>query len=139
MFRRQRRADGRSGMSRALHDPGLRRERGKRFQWSVTVLERSRPVAASRTGTGIRFRRFLGDLTKLCDAGADEGTIRARASASLHDLVSADDWLPAEFAKPDPANYRRYLLYCDPLNGSRWSASSGGPASIPQSTTTPCG
>jgi 3-mercaptopropionate dioxygenase len=62
-----------------------------------------------------RFRRFLGDLTRLCDAGADEETIRACAGASLHDLVSADDWLPAKFAKPDPVHYRQYLLYCDPL------------------------
>jgi predicted metal-dependent enzyme (double-stranded beta helix superfamily) len=62
-----------------------------------------------------RFRRFLGDLTRLCDAGADEAEIRARAGASLRAVVSVDDWLPAEFAKPDPAQYRQYLLFCDPL------------------------
>ena len=62
-----------------------------------------------------RFRRFLGDLTRLCDAGADEKAIREHAGASLRDVVAADDWLPPEFCEPDPANYRQYLLYCDPL------------------------
>ena len=62
-----------------------------------------------------RLRRFLGDMTGLCEAGADEGIIRAQAGASLRDLVNTDDWLPLEFAKPDPAHYRQYLLYCDPL------------------------
>jgi 3-mercaptopropionate dioxygenase len=62
-----------------------------------------------------RLRRFLGDLTRLCDAGAGEAAIRDEGGASLRALVAADDWLPAEFAAPDPAQYRQYLLYCDPL------------------------
>ena len=62
-----------------------------------------------------RFRRFLCDLTKLCDAGADEAEIREHAGASLRALVAADDWLPPEFCEADPAIYRQYLLYCDPL------------------------
>jgi 3-mercaptopropionate dioxygenase len=62
-----------------------------------------------------RFRSFLEDMTRLCDRGADEETIRAHGGASLRELVSADDWLPAEFAKPDAMHYRQYLLYCDPL------------------------
>ena len=62
-----------------------------------------------------RLRRFLGDLTRLCDAGADETAIREQGGAALRALVAADDWLPAEFAEPDPAHYRQYLLYCDPL------------------------
>lgn len=62
-----------------------------------------------------RLRRFLGDVTRLCDAGADESAIRERAGASLRALVAQDDWLPPEFAEPDPAQYRQYLLYCDPL------------------------
>jgi 3-mercaptopropionate dioxygenase len=57
----------------------------------------------------------LGDLTRLCDAGAEEAELREQGAASLRDLVAADDWLPAEFAEPDPAQYRQYLLYCDPL------------------------
>jgi 3-mercaptopropionate dioxygenase len=62
-----------------------------------------------------RFRKFLRDLTQLADARAGEDQIRAQAGASLQALVSADDWLPPEFAAPDPAHYRQYLLYCDPL------------------------
>ena len=62
-----------------------------------------------------RLRHFLCDLTRLCDAGADEDAIRAEGGASLRDLVAADDWRPPEFAAPDPAQYRQYLLYCDPL------------------------
>ena len=76
-------------------------------------------AAANLRGEGVdglvRFRRFLGDLTRLCDATADEVAIRAQAGAWLRDLVAADDWLPDEFAAPDPAHYRQYLLYCDPL------------------------
>lgn len=62
-----------------------------------------------------RFRRFLCDLTTLCDRGADEGEIREHAGASLRNLVAADDWLAPEFCEPDPVHYRQYLLYCDPL------------------------
>jgi predicted metal-dependent enzyme (double-stranded beta helix superfamily) len=61
-----------------------------------------------------RLRRFLCDLTTLVEAGAEEGAILDRGAASLRALVSADDWLPPEFAQPDPAQYRQYLLYCDP-------------------------
>ena len=61
------------------------------------------------------FRRFLYDLTRLCDAGADEAEIRVEGGALLRELVAADDWLPPEFCEPDPHRYRQYLLYCDPL------------------------
>src|SRR5579871_2273856 len=62
-----------------------------------------------------RLRRFVCDLTRLCDAGADEAAIRDEGGTSLRALVAADDWLPEEFARPDPMHYRQYLLYCDPL------------------------
>ncbi len=62
-----------------------------------------------------RLRQFLGDLTRLCDAGADERRIREEGGESLRLLVAADDWLMPEFAEPDPTIYRQYLLYCDPL------------------------
>ena len=62
-----------------------------------------------------RFRHFLCQLTRLCDAGAEESEIIEQGGTSLRALVSADDWLPSEFAEPDPEHYRQYLLYCDPL------------------------
>jgi 3-mercaptopropionate dioxygenase len=62
-----------------------------------------------------RFRRFLCDLTRLCDAKADECDIRVHGGAALRELVAADDWLAPEFCEPDLNSYRQYLLYCDPL------------------------
>ena len=62
-----------------------------------------------------RLREFLCNLTQLCDRGAGEGEIREHGGAALRALVARDDWLPPEFAEPDPAHYRQYLLYCDPL------------------------
>jgi 3-mercaptopropionate dioxygenase len=62
-----------------------------------------------------RLRPFLRELTKLCSADAGEGEICEQGTRWLSDLVSIDDWLPPEFAEPDPAQYRQYLLYCDPL------------------------
>src|SRR5215469_16077281 len=62
-----------------------------------------------------RLRRFVCELTALSDAGASEAKLLDCAAASLRELVSVDDWLPPEFAAPDPAQYRQYLLYCDPL------------------------
>ncbi|HTZ35762.1 MAG TPA: cysteine dioxygenase [Stellaceae bacterium] len=60
------------------------------------------------------LRRFIGELTELLDASADEPAILARGAAALGRLVADDDWLPPEFAQPDPERYRQYLLHCDP-------------------------
>jgi len=61
-----------------------------------------------------RLRRFIGELTRLVEAGADEPSIIEQGGAALRNLVAADDWLPPEFAEPNPEHYRQYLLYCDP-------------------------
>ncbi|WP_430625018.1 cysteine dioxygenase [Rhizorhabdus histidinilytica] len=53
----------------------------------------------------------LRDFVRAFAAGLDE-PIEARARL-LRDLVARDDWLPAEYAEPDPARYRQYLLHCD--------------------------
>jgi hypothetical protein len=60
------------------------------------------------------LRRFIGELTGLLDAKADETTILERGGAALRALVASDSWLPDEFAEPNPDSYRQYLLYCDP-------------------------
>ena len=61
-----------------------------------------------------RLRCFIGVLTGLVDRGADEAAILNHGGAALRALVAADDWLPPEFAEPNPESYRQYLLYCDP-------------------------
>ena len=62
-----------------------------------------------------RLRRFVCGLTRLADAGFGETKMLEEGGAAMRELVAADDWLPPEFAEPDPAQYRQYLLYCDPL------------------------
>jgi 3-mercaptopropionate dioxygenase len=57
-----------------------------------------------------RLRRLVSDPTALANANADEAELLGRAGASLRNLVSVDDWLPPEFAEPDPVQYRQYLL-----------------------------
>ena len=37
----------------------------------------------------------------------------ARGAELLRQLVSHDDWLPNEFAHPDPQRYQQYLLHVD--------------------------
>jgi 3-mercaptopropionate dioxygenase len=81
-------------------------------------------LAASWVGTLIwggimangigRLRQFIGDLTEILDAGAEEATLLETGGAALRALVASDDWLPPEFAEPNPEQYRQYLLYCDP-------------------------
>jgi predicted metal-dependent enzyme (double-stranded beta helix superfamily) len=61
-----------------------------------------------------RLRRFIADFTALADAAPPEAAILADGGALLAALVRHDDWLPEAFAKPDPARYSQYLLYCDP-------------------------
>src|SRR5947209_5874380 len=62
-----------------------------------------------------QFRTFLCEITKLCDAQPKECEMRDHGGAALRALVAKDDWLPDEFCQPDPASYRQFLLYCDPL------------------------
>jgi predicted metal-dependent enzyme (double-stranded beta helix superfamily) len=63
-----------------------------------------------------RFRGFVRDFTMLIErAQNDEARILDRGSALLSQLVSHDDWLPDECAKPHPDHYQQYLLHCDPL------------------------
>jgi predicted metal-dependent enzyme (double-stranded beta helix superfamily) len=57
-----------------------------------------------------RLRRFIGEFAGVRDD--DVGAFGARV-ALLEDLVSSDDWLPPEYAVPDPVRYRQYLLHCD--------------------------
>ena len=55
-------------------------------------------------------------MTRLVERhGADEPRMLDEGARLLGALVSRDDWLPEEFARPSPESYRQYLLHCDPL------------------------
>ena len=60
-----------------------------------------------------RLRDFIGELAGLVDTAPDEAALLAQAAPLLQELVAHDDWLPDEYAEPDPARYRQYLLHCD--------------------------
>ncbi len=61
-----------------------------------------------------KFERFVREFTQLIDAGADEAKVLSDGKALLAELVSKDDWLPEDYAKPHPQYYQQYLLHADP-------------------------
>lgn len=63
-----------------------------------------------------RLRGFVQELTRLVELhGVNEARMLDEGERCLRALVTHDDWLPDEFARPSPTSYRQYLLYCDPL------------------------
>jgi predicted metal-dependent enzyme (double-stranded beta helix superfamily) len=63
-----------------------------------------------------RLRDFVVAATRIVeDASNDEAAQLAATTPLLADLVRHDDWLPDEYAAPDPKFYRQYLLHADPL------------------------
>ncbi|MNE21993.1 Cysteine dioxygenase type I [compost metagenome] len=60
-----------------------------------------------------RLRAFIGALAELIDSNPREGDLLHRGGKLLGQLVSHDDWLPEEFARPDPERYQQYLLHAD--------------------------
>jgi predicted metal-dependent enzyme (double-stranded beta helix superfamily) len=48
------------------------------------------------------------------EAGQDETVVFSEGRDLLRELASEDDWLPNEFAMPDPDTYQQFLLFCDP-------------------------
>ncbi|MDV6250372.1 cysteine dioxygenase [Vibrio sp. EA2] len=63
-----------------------------------------------------RLGDFVRSFTQLIEqVGQDEEHIFADGKVLLTELISHDDWLPDEFAQPNPEYYQQYLLYCDPL------------------------
>jgi predicted metal-dependent enzyme (double-stranded beta helix superfamily) len=62
-----------------------------------------------------RFQAFVVAFTGLVDeVGDDEVAIFTEGKRLLMDLIDHDDWLPEQFAEPDPEGYHQYLLHCDP-------------------------
>lgn len=62
-----------------------------------------------------RLRDFITALADFLDTSPDEPAILQHGSNLLHRLVEHDDWLPEEFARPDPERYQQYLLHADSL------------------------
>lgn len=63
------------------------------------------------------LRAFVCSMTRLVECrGNDEPDVLEPARDLLAGLVRQDDWLPDCFAEPDPARYRQYLLYGDPMD-----------------------
>lgn len=63
------------------------------------------------------FDQFVRSFTQLVDnAEGNEAQILAQGRQLLADLVSRDDWLPSQYAQPDPLFYQQYLLHADPTD-----------------------
>jgi predicted metal-dependent enzyme (double-stranded beta helix superfamily) len=60
-----------------------------------------------------RLRAFIGALAELIDSNPREGDLLHRGGKLLGQLVSHDDWLPEDFARPNPERYQQYLLHAD--------------------------
>jgi predicted metal-dependent enzyme (double-stranded beta helix superfamily) len=60
------------------------------------------------------LKAFVDELTGLVERGLPEAELHERARDAMKALVSRDDWLPADLAKPHPQYYQQYLLYADP-------------------------
>jgi 3-mercaptopropionate dioxygenase len=60
-----------------------------------------------------RLRRFVLNFAALLDDGPAETDILARGGVLLRRLVAHDDWLPDDFARPNPTSYQQFLLHCD--------------------------
>lgn len=63
------------------------------------------------------LREFVCSMTRLVESrGNAEADVLEPARDLLAGLVRRDDWLPDAFAEPDPARYRQFLLYGDPMD-----------------------
>jgi len=63
-----------------------------------------------------RFRDFVQSFTQfIADVGHEEERVFADGKAFLSELITHDDWLPEQFANPNPGRYQQYLLHCDPM------------------------
>ena len=60
-----------------------------------------------------RLRVLVVGFAELIESTTDEQAILEQGASLLSNLVTHDDWLPSEYAKPDPTRYQQYLLHCD--------------------------
>lgn len=69
-----------------------------------------------------RFTHFLDTMDALVASTSDEATILDAGESALKALISHDDWLPEDLARPGADKYQQYLLYADPAG--RYSVQS---------------
>ena len=60
-----------------------------------------------------RLRDFAIAFGRLIDTDPGEPRILEEGGGLLRGLVARDDWLPDDFAKPNPERYQQYLLHLD--------------------------
>lgn len=61
------------------------------------------------------FRDFVQSMTDLVNRDLSEPDMLVFARPLLVDLLRRDEWLPAQYAQPNPDRYQQYLLHCDPM------------------------
>lgn len=67
----------------------------------------SKPIKISR------LRHFVHDFASLLSQTAQEQHLLEQGSLLLKQLITHDDWLPDEYARPSPERYQQYLLHAD--------------------------
>lgn len=72
------------------------------------------PAAHPHAAFPGRLDTFVAALGALLDTTPDEATVLRDGAVLLHALVAQDDWLPDDFARPDPTRYQQFLLHADP-------------------------
>jgi predicted metal-dependent enzyme (double-stranded beta helix superfamily) len=60
-----------------------------------------------------KLRTFVGALAELVDSNPGEAELLQHGATLLAKLVREDDWLPDDYALPDPGRYQQYLLHAD--------------------------
>jgi predicted metal-dependent enzyme (double-stranded beta helix superfamily) len=75
----------------------------------MTTIEKSQSASS---GLG-RLRSFVIAFGELVRSNPEEALLVREGSILLKQLVSEDNWLPTEYAEPDPNRYRQYLLHLD--------------------------
>lgn len=60
------------------------------------------------------LQRFVRELDAIVDQGDPEAVLLPRVEQAMRELVSRDDWLAPDLARPHFQHYQQYLLYADP-------------------------
>lgn len=81
----------------------------------MSILSPPREETVMKMNNSGRLRNFVIALAEVLAQPVAEVEILQQGAALLQELVAVDDWLPAEYAQPDLARYRQYLLHADSL------------------------